>query len=125
MNSNKKFKLIDAQAQGLDNDNTVSAVIDYNPDIIISMLCIPSYNKDLEILNKIKSIIPEVNIIVLGGVANVLYEKILEESKIDYVINGRYPFYNLISSIRLCYHSFDPIDIDSQSQRGHKRSTPR
>ena len=94
INSDKEFRLIDAQAQELDNTATVSAVKDFKPDVIVSMICLPSYKNDLEILDSIKIAIPDTKIVLLGGLANVISEKILNESKIDYLINGRYPFYN-------------------------------
>ncbi|GAG08034.1 unnamed protein product, partial [marine sediment metagenome] len=94
MNSKKDFKVIDAQALGLNNEATIEAVKKEKPDFIFSMICLPSYKNDLEILDKIKEEIPNVRVICLGGLVNVLSDKILDKSKVDYLINGRYPFYN-------------------------------
>ena len=90
------FKIIDSQTEEFDNEKTISAAINYNPDFIISMPCLPSYNNDLKILDEIKKINPKIKILVLGGIVNTFSEKILNESRIDYILIGRYPFYNNI-----------------------------
>ena len=99
MNSKQDFRIIDGQGLDLDNDKTVSEVKREKPDIIISLLCIPSYNNDLAILNRIKEELPETKIICLGGLVNVTIDKTLNESKVDFLIKGRHPFYNNIIEI--------------------------
>jgi radical SAM superfamily enzyme YgiQ (UPF0313 family) len=93
---NIKYKIIDSQTEKYNIKSCISEIKKYNPSFIVSMPCLPSYKKDIELLNEIKNQFPEIKILLIGGIVNSLNKKILNDSKIDFLIEGRYPFYNNI-----------------------------
>ena len=94
-----KYKILEAQGMNYSFAQTVNMVIEDKPDVLISWLSLPSIYDDLALLDEIKKVMPNVLIIVLGVVGNVMSEEILLKSNVDLVIKGWYPHYNLIFNL--------------------------
>ena len=89
-----ELKILDAKANRLNSESTIREVKNEQPKFVISMLSLPSLYGDIHLLNKIKEKFPETFLIGVGAVCKFLAEEILENSKVDFLINGEYPFYS-------------------------------
>lgn len=86
------FSILDAQKLNLNNEETIKAVENKNPNIIFSVLSLPSMKNDLEILDQIKKAIPDVIIVGVGTVCRVLHNEILLGSNVDVLLRSGYPY---------------------------------
>lgn len=89
--------VLDGQQLQYSKDQLLSTVQKRNPDIILSLLGLPSLEKDLELLNLVKAKLPNTVIVGVGTVCRFLHNEILLKSKIDVVLRNSYPN---ISNIR-------------------------
>lgn len=79
---------LDAQAEKM-NLREVQKFVDKNkPDIIISVINLPSLYGDLSLLRVIKQENPEIKIIGIGTVCKVLTQEILKDNILDYAVCG-------------------------------------
>jgi len=114
--SGYQYDILDAQVVRYDSSQIVNAIERAEPSGLISWLSLPSLHDDLALLSQIKKAKPDIIIIALGAVCNVMSEEILLNSNIDLVIKGMHPYYNLISNLcnilkdsPLSKHTFDKI----------------
>jgi len=98
INDNASFRVMDAQAEGLDNNQTYEAIKKMNPDAIITLICLPSYHNDCALIKKIKQSFPETIIVILGGLVYIDPQKMLEQSDADILLHARFPFYNSVKA---------------------------
>jgi radical SAM superfamily enzyme YgiQ (UPF0313 family) len=94
-----EYDTLDAQAMRYDSSQTVDAVIRDEPNVLISWLSLPSIYNDLSLLNEIKEATRNVLLVGIGTVCNVMPEEILFKSRVELVVKGGYPHYNLISNL--------------------------
>lgn len=91
---NYDVDFIDGQAPELDDKSTLRRVKKADPDIIISMVSLPSLYSDMSLLDKVKEELANTKIVAVGTSCNALGDEILSKSNIDYLIRGNYPFYS-------------------------------
>ena len=96
LNKKKELIVVDAQTKNYNAKQTIDELLQQKPDVIITLICLPSYQQDKEIINQIKQLLPKTNIIVIGGLVHIESEKILKECKVDFLIKTRFPFYHTI-----------------------------
>lgn len=72
--------LIDAIADGLSQKETLSAIKNINPEIILALIASPSYNQDTNFLKLTKNLLPNCQLIITGDVCRDLGNKIMKES---------------------------------------------
>ena len=101
LNEQVLFQVVDAQADNLGNDQTLAKIISDKPDVILTLICLPSYNNDCSLIKKIKKSCPETMVLILGGLVYINPEKILDQSNADVILQGRFPFYNSIKAFLL------------------------
>lgn len=89
-----ELKILDAQATRLNSKGVIREIRNEHPKFIISMICLPSIYGDIRLLKKIKEKFPETFLIGVGAVSRFLAEEILEKSKVDFLVDGDYPFYS-------------------------------
>jgi len=88
-----EVKLIDAPAQGLDRKDIETLVKDYKPGLIVIGTSTPSIYNDVEIGVKLKKIIPESFITLVGTHVSALPEESLDlDENIDAVARGEYDY---------------------------------
>jgi radical SAM superfamily enzyme YgiQ (UPF0313 family) len=87
-----EFKIIDGQALKLDRSQVLTEVKRENPDVIFSIISLPSFYQDLSILSKIKYLLQNVIVIGVGTVCSVMPNEILYRSAIDMVLRNNYPY---------------------------------
>jgi radical SAM superfamily enzyme YgiQ (UPF0313 family) len=89
------LEIVDAQALRLNEENTIRRISKKQPDFLVSMISLPSLYGDIHLLDTIKERVPESCLIGIGTVCKFLGgEEILANSKVDFLINGEYPFYS-------------------------------
>jgi len=85
---NKDVHLIDGQVEQLNLDKLVSRVSEVNPDIVISIISLPSVYGDLKVLETLKQNFPHIKTIGIGTVCKSLPELILESGVVDIAVQG-------------------------------------
>jgi len=79
-------KIIDAPAEEINQEETYKRINQYNPEVIISLVSLPSLEEDCQFLKKIKSTAKK---IVKTGIAYPpILEEILKKSQADFCIYG-------------------------------------
>jgi len=86
------FKVLDCQRLKLNKFQTLQAVKKENPDIIFSLMGLPSMQKELDLLKEIKKDIENVLIVGVGTVCKVLSQELLSNKGVDVVLRDEYPY---------------------------------
>lgn len=90
---NNDLKLIDAIAQGLDEQKVIDEVSAYQPELVVIETSTPSFDNDIELARRIKIGIPKSSIILCGTQATTCAKDILSRYNfIDYVLMGEYEY---------------------------------
>ena len=100
-NAGCEYEVLDAQAMNYDSSQVVDAVKRSAADVLISWPSLPSLYDDLAVLKEIKKENPELLVIALGTVCNVMPEKVFIKNGtgVDLVVRGWHPHYNLLSNL--------------------------
>ena len=111
-----EFNVLDCQNLKLNKVEVLNAIKKENPDIIFSLLNLPSLKKDLELLNEIKRDNPNISIIGVGTVCHVLPNEILRMGGVDVILRDRYPHVeNLANLVRAVQGSRRISDVGNVS----------
>lgn len=98
-----EYKVLDAQALQLSNVGAIDNVKRFDPEIVFSMISLPSIYEDKKLLQNIKEELPNALVVGVGSVCNVMPEQVLAGTKIDLVARDSFPYVNslwlLINSI--------------------------
>jgi radical SAM superfamily enzyme YgiQ (UPF0313 family) len=95
---NCDFSVLDCQWHKLNRLQVLKEVGKENPDVIISLVALPSLKKDLELLDTLKESLPNTFIAAVGTSCRFLYNDILSNSKIDAVLRNSYPYVSNLAS---------------------------
>jgi anaerobic magnesium-protoporphyrin IX monomethyl ester cyclase len=116
--ANKKFNVIDCQRLNLNNAETVKKVLSLNPEIIVSMISLPSMRNDLDILSEIKKSLQNVVTIGVGVVCRVIPNEVLADNKIDIILRNSYPYINGLLDLIDALQNLKPLkSVDGLSYR--------
>jgi radical SAM superfamily enzyme YgiQ (UPF0313 family) len=89
----KETKLIDAVAEGIDEQRFIEEVLSYNPELIVIETSTPSFKNDLRIIHNIHRKLPNCQIALCGPHASVFPEQILREYNfVNYILIGEYEY---------------------------------
>jgi anaerobic magnesium-protoporphyrin IX monomethyl ester cyclase len=91
-NAGIEFKIIDGQRLHLTTDQVFEILKRLNPDIIFSLISLPSMKNDLEILGMIKGHLENVKTVGIGTVCRVLPDEVLSTRRIDVLLRNSYPY---------------------------------
>ncbi len=80
--------LIDAIAEEMSISRTIDELKKNSPEYIISLIGFECFQEDMEVIDILKSNIPETKIILFGHYPTLFSEEILGESKADIIIRG-------------------------------------
>lgn len=106
------FSVLDGQVENSSFIEIIENVEKEKPDILITLVSLPSFEEDINILRSIKAALPKTIIICLGTVCNVLPEDVLSSGCVDVAVRGWYPYYNQISNvIKASHESNNVIDF--------------
>jgi len=89
---NYDYTVLDGQKLKLNRHQVLKAVEKKNPDVIFSLIGLPSLNGDLNLLNAIKDTVPNSTIACAGTSCKVLQQEIFEKSKVDVLSTSTYPY---------------------------------
>jgi radical SAM superfamily enzyme YgiQ (UPF0313 family) len=92
LEANYEFKILDCQRLKIDKLQVLAEVKKENPDIIFSILSLPSLKHDFTVLNEIKEAVQNVTIVGVGTVCRVIPNEVLQKSKVDIVMRNSYPY---------------------------------
>jgi len=81
-------RFIDAQADGLSVEECIISLRDASPDVIVSVVNLPSMYGDTHVLSEIKARIPRVKTIAMGTVCAPLFDDIARRGGADAIIQG-------------------------------------
>lgn len=89
-----EYKILDAQALELTATEALQKTKEFNPDIVISMISLPSIYEDEKLLSDIKTELSNTLVVGCGTVCNVMPEEVLHGSKIDLLLRESFPYVN-------------------------------
>ncbi len=90
---NKDVKLIDAIAEGIQEQQLICGIESFNPDLIVIEVSTPSFKNDLRIACDIHRNLSGSQIAICGPHASVFPEEILSKYDfIDYILIGEYEY---------------------------------
>jgi uncharacterized radical SAM superfamily protein len=111
-----EFSVIDCQRLGLNNHQTIEIAKKISPNIIFSIISLPSMHNDLEVLNAIAKSIQNVTTIGVGTVCRVMPDEVLSKNKIDLLLRNSYPYINgMIELIKTLQKANPPKNLDGIS----------
>jgi radical SAM superfamily enzyme YgiQ (UPF0313 family) len=100
-NESYDYSILDCQRLKYNRFQVLTEIKKRDPDIIFSLIGLPSLKKDLELLGMIKESLPNTMIVGVGTVCQFVQNDILLKSKIDVALRNSYPYVsNLIDLIR-------------------------
>jgi anaerobic magnesium-protoporphyrin IX monomethyl ester cyclase len=92
-NQGYDIELIDAPADGFDLEYVINRVRDFSPGLVVVDTSTPSIYNDLKICERLKEVLPEVFILLVGTHVSALPEETLRQSdSIDAVAIGEYDY---------------------------------
>jgi radical SAM superfamily enzyme YgiQ (UPF0313 family) len=89
-----EYLVLDAQAFGLSYNETLRKTKEYAPDIVVSMISLPSLHADKKLLGNIKAELPNTMTVACGTTCSAMPEEILTQSNIDLVSRETFPYVN-------------------------------
>ena len=101
-----EFKVLDFQRLKLNQFQLLNSIKNESPDIIVSLIGLPSLEKDLELLGKIKQALQNVFIIGVGTTCRTIPREVLVTKSVDVVLRNSYPYIsNLIDLVEALQRS--------------------
>lgn len=89
----KEVKLIDAIAQGDDEQTFIQKILSYNPGLVVVETSTPSFRNDIKIMQNIHQELPDCQMALCGAHASVFPEQILRRYDfINYILIGEYEY---------------------------------
>ena len=113
---NCDFKILDCQALKLNKPQVLKYVVNESPDIIISLIGLPSLTKDVELLRDIKKTVPKAIIVGVGTTCRVMPREVLLNGGVDIVLRSDYPYIsNLLCLVRTIQQGGDLKQVSGVS----------
>jgi radical SAM superfamily enzyme YgiQ (UPF0313 family) len=107
-----EFTVLDCQKSRLNKLQVLKEVSKKNPDVVLSLIGLPSLKKDVELLNSIKEILPSTLIVGLGTTCRVIPEEVLINSSVDVALRSDYPYVaNLTKLIEAFKRKENPCSV--------------
>jgi len=102
--ANCEYAVLDAQALRMSPAKALQETKTADPDVIISMISLPSIYHDKKLLGDIKKEMPNTLIVACGTVCKVMPKEVLSGSGIDLLLKDEFPYINgvnhLINTLR-------------------------
>ena len=89
-----EYKILDAQALQMSSARILENVKKFDPNIVFSMISLPSIYEDKRLVNVIKEELPNALVVGCGSVCSVMPEEVLAGTKIDIVARDSFPYVN-------------------------------
>jgi len=85
-NLGHEVKILDCQSPNLELDQIIEEIRKFGPSMVVSRICLPSYEHDLELMSHIKEAFQDVLMVGWGGICKVFPEEVLKKGNLDLVI---------------------------------------
>jgi len=85
-NLGHEVSILDCQSPNLELKQILTQIEKDDPEVIVSRICLPSYDYDLNMMSDIKETFPNVFLVGWGGVCKIFPEDVLKKSRLDMVI---------------------------------------
>ncbi|MGQ9661198.1 MAG: B12-binding domain-containing radical SAM protein, partial [Kiritimatiellia bacterium] len=79
---------VDAQAEGLDAKAVEQKIMEENPQVLVSVVNLPSIAGDAELVRHLKQRFPSLTMILMGTVTTPLYRFVAHASEADFIVRG-------------------------------------
>ena len=87
-----ELKVLDCQRLKMKSPQVLKDVAKESPDIIFSLIGLPSLKKDVELLGDIKKTVPDIFIVGMGTTCKVIPGEVLHGGCLDAVLRDDYPY---------------------------------
>jgi radical SAM superfamily enzyme YgiQ (UPF0313 family) len=95
------FRVLDCQKLRMNKSQVLKEIGKENPDVVISLVGLPSLRKDIELLKSIKETVLNTFIVGIGTTCRVMSREVLLNRGVDAVLRSDYPYVsNLVDLIR-------------------------
>lgn len=94
-----EFKILDCQRLRLNQHQLLKNVNHESPDIVFSLIGLPSMKEDLALLKKVKTLLPNAFIVGIGTTCRVLPSEVLLTGGVDVVLRNSYPYVSNVTDI--------------------------
>lgn len=101
---NYDYKVLDSQVLSLSPIQVLSEVKRIDPNVILSMISLPSIYADLKLLTQIKEELPNTLTIAMGTVCKVMPSEVLNTSKVDLIIRDKFPYVSSLADLMTNLH---------------------
>lgn len=98
-----EYQILDAQAFELSRRDILRWVKKFDPDMVFSMISLPSIYSDKKILHSVKKELPNSLVAGCGSVCNTVPEEILRDGSIDIAAYDSFPYVNSLRTLLLEY----------------------
>ena len=86
------FKILDCQILKLNKQQVLETIKNERPNIIVSLIGLPSMKKDLELLDAVKEKLPDAFIVGVGTTCKAIPKEVLLHGGVDIVLRSGYPY---------------------------------
>lgn len=83
-----EVRLIDCVAENLNNEYLNKYIDDFQPEVILSLIGLDSFERDIKAINAIKNKFPQIIQVGFGHYPTTFPEEILQKSSLDIIIKG-------------------------------------
>jgi anaerobic magnesium-protoporphyrin IX monomethyl ester cyclase len=83
-----EVRFLDAQADNLDIERVLRHVREFQPDIVVGVLNLPSLYGDLEVLKAVRAGLPGLRTVAIGSVAMPLFDFVAASGAADAIVRG-------------------------------------
>lgn len=83
-----EVRFLDAQADNLDLDHVLEQVREFKPDLVVSVLNLPSIYGDLEVLKAVRTGMPGLRTVAIGSVVLPLFDFVASSGSADAIVRG-------------------------------------
>ena len=104
-----EYKVVDGQVLQLSETRILETVKKLDPDIVFSMISLPSIYEDKKTLGAVKQELPNTLVVACGSVCNAMPQEVLLRSNLDLVSNDSFPYVNSVR--QLLVDSKKPYDL--------------
>lgn len=98
-NEGFSYEVLDCQQRRFNESQVVDAVRRTEPDAIFSLIGLPSLSKDVELLGRIKDLLPNTFVAGVGTACRFLFNEILSKGRVDAVLMNSYPYVSSIAQL--------------------------
>lgn len=87
-NENYQIDFLDCVAEGLNEEVLFNHIEKNQPDVVLSLIGVDTFERDISIVNQMKVLFPSKMQVIFGHYPTLFTDEILQQSKVDIIIKG-------------------------------------